>query len=112
MICRMVKAQGFPVKQKAPVPDEIAEQRETADKVLAWLDRLPANQQEVIRLIRIMVVLNHSFQDGWEVPGSGQRRTDLPIVGMTCAGCASRIQDSLGDLDGVSQATVNFANDA
>lgn len=31
-------------------PDELAEQRDTAKEVFAWLDRLPANQQEVIRL--------------------------------------------------------------
>ncbi|MGI9600339.1 MAG: heavy metal translocating P-type ATPase, partial [Acidimicrobiales bacterium] len=43
-------------------------------------------------------------------PGSGETRTvDLTIDGMTCAGCASRIQGSLGSLDGVAEANVNFA---
>ncbi len=36
-------------------------------------------------------------------------RTDLSIGGMTCAACASRIQRTLGRLDGVSDAQVNFA---
>ncbi|MFN8034661.1 MAG: heavy metal translocating P-type ATPase [Acidimicrobiia bacterium] len=36
-------------------------------------------------------------------------RVDLPIEGMTCASCASRIERGLGGLDGVNAATVNFA---
>ncbi len=36
-------------------------------------------------------------------------RDDLPVEGMTCAGCASRIQSHLGTLDGVTDAVVNFA---
>ena len=37
-----------------------------------------------------------------------QNRIDLPIEGMTCASCASRVESSLNKLDGVD-ATVNFA---
>jgi len=37
-------------------------------------------------------------------------RIDLPIVGMSCASCASTIQRDLGDLKGVERASVNFAN--
>src|SRR3954451_2606476 len=33
---------------------------------------------------------------------------ELPIAGMTCAGCASRVERSLNGLDGVD-ASVNFA---
>src|SRR3954464_9425231 len=36
-------------------------------------------------------------------------RCDLPVVGMTCASCAARIQTGLGALPGVSTAAVNFA---
>ncbi len=36
-------------------------------------------------------------------------RADLTIDGMTCAGCASRIQGRLGKLDAVGDAQVNFA---
>jgi Cu+-exporting ATPase len=36
-------------------------------------------------------------------------RLDLPVEGMTCAACASRIERGLGKLDGVATATVNFA---
>ena len=36
-------------------------------------------------------------------------RTDLSIDGMTCAACASRIQQNLGKLDNVAVAQVNFA---
>jgi len=38
-----------------------------------------------------------------------ERRIDLPIVGMSCASCASTIQRNLGDLKGVTKASVNFA---
>ena len=34
---------------------------------------------------------------------------DLPITGMSCAACAARIEKGLGSVEGVSQATVNFA---
>ena len=36
-------------------------------------------------------------------------RLDLPITGMSCAACAARIEKGLGSVEGVSQATVNFA---
>ncbi|MBS3819752.1 HAD-IC family P-type ATPase, partial [bacterium] len=39
-----------------------------------------------------------------------QERIDLPIVGMSCAGCASTIQRSLAALRGVDKASVNFAS--
>ncbi len=39
----------------------------------------------------------------------GLKRIDLPILGMTCAACAARLEKGLGHLEGVSQATVNFA---
>ncbi len=34
---------------------------------------------------------------------------DIPLEGMTCAACASRISRGLSKLDGVDQADVNFA---
>jgi Cu+-exporting ATPase len=36
-------------------------------------------------------------------------RIDLPIVGMSCASCATTIQRGLADLKGVEKANVNFA---
>jgi Cu+-exporting ATPase len=38
-------------------------------------------------------------------------RIDLPIAGMTCANCAMTIERSLKRLDGVVDATANFANE-
>ncbi len=37
------------------------------------------------------------------------QRVDIPITGMSCASCATRIQDSLMKLKGVEDAQVNFA---
>jgi Cu+-exporting ATPase len=36
-------------------------------------------------------------------------RVDLPVVGMHCAACATRIEGALGQAPGVSRAAVNFA---
>lgn len=35
----------------------------------------------------------------------------LPIEGMTCAGCAARVQRQLGEVEGVASAAVNFATE-
>jgi len=40
---------------------------------------------------------------------SSLERIDLPIEGMTCAACATRISKGLGKLEGVTQAGVNLA---
>jgi len=37
------------------------------------------------------------------------KRIDLPITGMSCASCATRIQDALRRLEGVEDASVNLA---
>jgi len=39
-----------------------------------------------------------------------EERLELPIAGMTCAGCAGRVEKSLNQLEGV-EATVNFATE-
>ena len=36
-------------------------------------------------------------------------RSDLTVVGMTCGGCAAKVQAALADVDGVVDAQVNFA---
>ncbi len=38
-------------------------------------------------------------------------RTDLSLSGMSCTTCASTIEDSLGEVDGVEGASVNFATE-
>ncbi len=37
------------------------------------------------------------------------KRIDLPVTGMSCASCASKVQDALLKLNGVESAEVNFA---
>jgi Cu+-exporting ATPase len=41
-------------------------------------------------------------------PGRELRRVDLPVDGMTCASCASRIENGLGELGGVADAHANY----
>lgn len=43
---------------------------------------------------------------GFRVP---TERVDLKISGMTCAACSSRVERTLGGLEGVLRANVNFA---
>jgi len=42
---------------------------------------------------------------------SNIERTDLSLSGMSCTTCASTIADSLEDVDGVQEASVNFATE-
>ena len=48
------------------------------------------------------------FEPGRPSGGKAQR-IDLPVRGMSCAGCAANIQKNLGALEGVDKANVNFA---
>ena len=45
-----------------------------------------------------------------KVDKAKSERIDLPIVGMSCASCASTIQRGLTGINGVEKANVNFAN--
>jgi len=47
--------------------------------------------------------------DGGEPAAS--ERADLPLLGMHCASCATRIEKALGRAPGVNGATVNFATE-
>jgi Cu+-exporting ATPase len=46
----------------------------------------------------------------WAMAAVTEERTTLVLEGMSCAGCAARIERTLNDLDGV-RATVNFATE-
>ena len=41
--------------------------------------------------------------------GEGLARVDLPVRGMTCSACATRLEKALGLVPGVGSAAVNFA---
>jgi Cu+-exporting ATPase len=45
---------------------------------------------------------------GYDVPTA---KADLPITGMTCANCARTIERTLGRLDGVVDASANYASE-
>ncbi|MDP2314616.1 MAG: heavy metal translocating P-type ATPase [Pseudomonadota bacterium] len=40
-----------------------------------------------------------------------ETKLSLPVAGMTCAACATRIEKVLGRVDGVAEASVNFATE-
>jgi len=48
-------------------------------------------------------------QGAKKVAEAKEERIDLPILGMSCASCASTIQKGLSSLKGVDKANVNFA---
>ncbi|THE64000.1 copper-translocating P-type ATPase [Salinadaptatus halalkaliphilus] len=45
------------------------------------------------------------------MPETPQERTDLSLTGMSCATCASTIEESLESVDGVDDVSVNFATE-
>jgi Cu+-exporting ATPase len=45
----------------------------------------------------------------WKEPSPESKKIDLPITGMTCAACSTRVQNTLSRLEGIDSATVNLA---
>jgi len=50
-------------------------------------------------------------KDGGELTRGGEGRVTLPVEGMSCASCASRVEDALEATDGVIDASVNVATE-
>ncbi|MFO7855267.1 MAG: copper ion binding protein, partial [Paracoccaceae bacterium] len=46
----------------------------------------------------------------YDAPAADRVVLDVPVSGMTCAGCAARVERALNAADGVAEAAVNFAN--
>lgn len=53
-------------------------------------------------------VINRVKRAGYQIPTA---TVELPLIGMTCANCANTIERSLKKVDGVIDASVNFANE-
>jgi Cu+-exporting ATPase len=53
-------------------------------------------------------VINRIQKAGYDVPTA---TVELPLLGMTCANCANTIERRLNKVDGVLEATVNYANE-
>ena len=70
-----------------------------SEKVTFTYDPALAKPEQVIERIN---------RAGYEVP---KTTVELALVGMTCANCAATIQRALGRVDGVLEATVNYANE-
>jgi P-type Cu+ transporter len=70
-----------------------------SEKVTLNYDPAVAQPQAIIDRIQ---------RAGYEVPTS---TIELPLLGMTCANCASNIQRALNKVDGVLEANVNYASE-
>ncbi|MGM0577427.1 MAG: heavy metal translocating P-type ATPase [Myxococcota bacterium] len=46
-----------------------------------------------------------------DAPAEERRRVTLPVEGMTCAACSTRLEKVLGRLDGVDEAAVNLTTE-
>lgn len=53
-------------------------------------------------------VIERVKKAGYEIPTA---TTELPLLGMTCANCANTIERQLNKVDGVLEASVNFASE-
>jgi Cu+-exporting ATPase len=53
-------------------------------------------------------VIAHIQKAGYEIPVA---ETELSLLGMTCTNCANTIERRLNKVDGVLEATVNYANE-
>ena len=53
-------------------------------------------------------VIERIRRAGYDVPTA---EVELPLLGMTCANCAATIERRLNKVDGVIEATVNYANE-
>ncbi len=53
-------------------------------------------------------VIDRIRRAGYDVPTA---EIELPLLGMTCANCAATIERTLNKVDGVVEATVNYANE-
>ncbi len=53
-------------------------------------------------------VIERVHKAGYEIPTA---TTELSLLGMTCANCANTIERRLNKVDGVLEASVNFANE-
>jgi len=70
-----------------------------SEKVLLTYDPAVTQPQEVIDRIH---------RAGYDVPTT---TSELAIIGMTCANCAATVERALNKVDGVLEATVNYANE-
>jgi Cu+-exporting ATPase len=59
-------------------------------------------------VVKPEAVIERIHQAGYEVPTA---TLELPLLGMTCANCASNIQRALAKVDGVIDANVNYASE-
>ncbi|TAL28337.1 MAG: copper-translocating P-type ATPase [Nitrospirae bacterium] len=71
----------------------------SAERATVIYDPFKANVEDFLRAIKEL---------GY---GAVISKQTIPIKGMSCAACVQRVQDALSSLDGVIEASVNFATE-
>ncbi len=71
----------------------------SAERATVIYDPLKVNVDDFLRMIKEL---------GY---GAVVSKQTIPIKGMSCAACVQRVQDALSSLDGVIEASVNFATE-
>jgi len=96
-----------------------------AQAVERALQRLPGVQQATVNFLTERAVIEHDERvssatlihaiaaDGYRARllPSSDRRIELPIEGMTCAGCAHAVERALDQVQGVRSSSVNLATE-
>ena len=82
--------------------------RQTSIRAIKLINGWCIGARSPVRYVEFLVL----YALNQEIPlnSSTLKHIELPIEGMTCAACATRIEKNLNKLSGV-QAVVNFANE-
>jgi Cu+-exporting ATPase len=74
-----------------------------SEKLTVEYDPGQSKPQEVLR-----EVIQRVERAGYQIPTAS---VDLPITGMTCANCVASVERALNKVEGVVEASVNFASE-
>ncbi|MFQ6136497.1 MAG: heavy metal translocating P-type ATPase [Candidatus Hydrothermarchaeales archaeon] len=93
------------------VSDAIAE-LDGVGEVLVDLEKNQARVEYDPNIMSIDALKEAVVEAGYKVKGGGEtQKITLPITGMTCASCAMTVEKGLSKVEGVNNATVNFATE-
>ena len=85
--------------------DSTTETEPTSQNAMVSGDEVPGGKESC------SVPPSDGQKDGAVLTRGGEGRVTLPVEGMSCASCASRVEDALEATDGVIDASVNVATE-